>query len=232
MVEIGNYLLNVELISIVLTPIISLIAVFIYAKALKNSKDQNNVLLSQNIKPNFEKEIDFLIIEGDKNGMVLENLDFSKEKKTYKISGVLESLYPYIRSLANSEEFQTHRKNRIELTEETIKSKNYSNEIFWTRHIIYRTSKYARYFENIELFLKKVEASRMINEDEYAIKNRLRRLVLEDIIQFYNGYYKETGLTEMLIPVYTLENHKTEWRKLEESHLFNSIENISKMISR
>jgi len=144
----------------------------------------------------------------------------------------LEGLYQYIKNLTNSQEFQIDRKNKILINEKSLKPKGYSDEIFWIRHIIYKNSNYARYFKNIELFLEKVENSRMIDEDKYAVKNSLRRLVLEDTIHFYNCYYKETRLTEMIIPAYNIENTKTEWRKLEESHLFKSIENISNMISR
>jgi len=84
MIEIGNYLLDLNLIAIVSTPIISLIAVIFYAKALQNSTNQNKVLLSQNIKPNFEKEIEFLLKEGNEEGIVIEKRIFQKIKKSIK----------------------------------------------------------------------------------------------------------------------------------------------------
>lgn len=231
MIEIGDYLLDLNLIAVVSTPIISLVAVIIYARALKNSTNQNKVLLSQNLKPNFEKEIEFLLKEGNKKGIV-QKTDFSEEKITYKVSNTFQGLYQYVRNLTNCEEFQMDRKDKIFLNEKLINSKNYSKDLFSIRHIIYKNSSYARYFKNIELFLEKVENSRLIEEDKYAVKNSLRRLILEDSINFYNGYYNQTRIAEMTIPAYNIDNTKTEWRKLKESHLFISIEEIIKMISR
>ncbi|UPS91948.1 hypothetical protein [Bizionia sp. M204] len=220
MIEINGYLLNIELISMIITPLISLIAVIIYAKALKNSTEQNKIILSQNIKANFEKEIHNLFNEGnEKSG--LEN-----ENDAFKILNIFEGIFPLIRNLTNDEEFESDRVKKTILNEEKLILKRYNKNLFKIRSVVYENSKSAEYYKNLEIFLNNIESSQMIKEDKYSIKNQLRRNVLKETLEYYKSHLKTTHLTEMLIPLYEQKYNEIKWIKLNKSHLFNSIEKI------
>ncbi len=230
MLEIGQYIVNLELISIVTTPIISFIAIIIYAQALKNSRQQNEVLISQNIKPNFENEIMGIFEEGKNTGHVITNSKETSEKKSFDHIHIFDALDYHMRRLINSGEFKIDRDQKKDLTEEYLQKRNYWNDLYWIRHIINRNSNPAIYYQNIENFLENLENSRMIREDKYSVKNHLRRLVLQKPLKTYRSYFLNLGLKDLEIPIFTLEEHKLEWQKIENSLLIISIEKIEKIL--
>ena len=137
-----------------------------------------------------------------------------------------------MRKLVNSEEFKIDKKQKIVLTEENLGKRNYWNDLYWIRHIINKHSSSTLFYKSIEEFLNKLDNSRLIEEDKYSIKNDLKREILKKPIKTHHFYFLNLGLNKYEIPVYTLENHTLEWRKLENSPLFKSIKKIEDFISK
>ena len=232
MVEIGQYIVNLELISIVATPIISFIAIIIYARALKNSRQQNEVLLSQNIKPNFEKEIKGILEDGKNTGHIIKVSQQTSENKSFDHIHIFDALDYHMRRLINSGEFKIDRDQKKDLTEEYLQKRNYWNDLYWIRNIINRYSNSAIYYKTIENFLENLDNSRMIGEDKYSVKNHLRRQVLNKPLTTYRLFFMNLRLDELEIPIFTVEKHKLEWQKIANSQLFKSIEKIQEILSR
>ena len=232
MIEIGNYIVDLELISIVATPIISLIAIIIYARALQNSRRQNEVLLSQNIKPNFIKEIRGILDDGKNTGHIITISKITGEKKSFDHIHIFDGLDYHIRRLINSEEFNNDRKQKINLTEESLGKKSYWNDLYWIRQIINKYSSSTLFYKSIVEFLDNLDDSRMIDEDKYSVKNEIKRQILKIPLKTYHLNFLNLGINKYEIPIFTLENHRIEWKKLEDSSLFKSMKKIEDFTSK
>ncbi len=216
-----------ELVNYILMPIITLISVFLYFLALRNSQKQNEVFLSQNIKPNFEKEIDALAEEGQKIIIQKEivSLTHSYDNRKQECNG-LDIFYFFIlilKDIHNNEDFIDDWVNRnsssITRTELTRKS-YYPYLNFCYAEILNDWTTLGQYFSKIINLWKQIENSRMINEDKFLTLKILERKINHKILRYYDQLFN-SDLFSTYLPI-PVDDNKIDWVKIEKFSLVNA----------
>lgn len=206
-----------ELFALVAGPIISLIAVIIYGLALRLSPRQNKVLLSQNIKPNFEKEIAALEEEAKEKKYnhatpgytkVYNNLSFTQ--------GIIDSL----NKISNDEDYREDllkKENGEEITWGYLEKRNYWPHLLYSQLFIWKNSEPRNYFLEIKKLLKDIQQSQLIVEDKVMVENHLRRKLLKT---FLNDmlYIQFTNSLDVQIPLRSTEGVK--WESFADSKIY------------
>ena len=111
----------------IITPVFTIIASLIYGCALYNTINQNKILLSQNLKPYFENEIERLIKKSKKtqvNKALLENK--VELPKKINIQNYIDILFKVFIALSKNVEY-------ISDLNQFKKGKIFTNEYFITR---------------------------------------------------------------------------------------------------
>lgn len=231
MVEIGPYIIDIELIAIVAGPIVSMVAIIFYARALSTANKQNKVFLSQNIKPNFEKEIQHFIIQGSKEKSQYRIRNTS-ESITFKMKDIGSPIFTSIRALINNKDYRIElEKAKTENCTESLMcpEKSFYNNINFLRLNIARNSETSKFFTEIFQFIEEINSSQLIKEDQRIIKKELKRKVLEITLDRYNIMNNMT-LLDTYIPQYIEAEHKEKWTKLKNSYLINIFKKIDQSI--
>lgn len=166
-----------------LTPSLTVIATIIYATALFLSLKQNRIVLNQNIKPHYEREIENLI--NDAHNIKIESKTIHNDQNI-NVTNYIQFINESILSLARNEEFLEDYKDYIEgkiITTKHIMDRDYVYEIMFLSGftILNKTS---FFYDRLKDFIEEINHSKLILEDKDLIKKRIKGSLLSDYISF------------------------------------------------
>ncbi len=167
----------------IITPILTIIATVIYAWALINTIKQNDIILSQTIKPHFEGEIEDLLNEA--RGVILDS-------RTLKINHEIHALN-YVREVNNSlarlckdehflkdlESFE----NNNSINYSTLKERSYFGEILFLNQLITMNG-VDFFYGNVKLLLEEISQSKLIEVEIELLKKKIYRKLLNEYMAF------------------------------------------------
>lgn len=222
-----------EIINFISMPIITLFSVAIYYQALRISRKQNEVLYSQNIKPEFQKEIDHLELEGQNLSIMHKTSvvpSLVKEPSSYNALEAFDGFTKLLTNLQKNRDYisdweERHNSN-MEFTELTRKS-YYHDIIFLISTTSYSWQPLSQYYSKIISVWKQIENSNMIKEDKFLTLNLLERKVVSKILEHYQ-ILNYIGFTKFFIPFSENDTYVT-WRKFEEYEIVKIAEEIMKL---
>lgn len=181
-----NLLFNSSNFNNILTPIISFLAFIIYALALYMTIKQNKILLSQNIKPFYEKRIDELIINSKKNKINYYTDDEIKECHLLEYINVLNKK---IIELGINKDYLldlNRYRNGIIINKEYLKTRSYyGTSLFLAGFSLPFNPDLEFYYNDIIDIIEEVNLSKMIKEDKILINKRIKHIFLRDYIAFF-----------------------------------------------
>lgn len=167
----------------ILTPSLTIIATIIYATALFLSLKQNRIVLSQNIKPHYEIELENLINDAA-NTKIESNIVHVDQD--INVTNYMKYLNDSILNLARNAQFLEDYQNYNEgkkITKKHIMESDYIHEImFLSRFTI--LSKVSFFYDKLKYFIEEINDSKLITEDKVLIKKRLKMKLLVEYLSF------------------------------------------------
>jgi hypothetical protein len=172
----------------IVTPIATCIAVYIYTMALFNSVKQNKILLSQTIKPYFEKEIERLIKESDE---IIIRTVLIKNKimkdKIINVKNYIDLINDICIELSKNEDFKNdfndfekgilYKKNHFE-------ERSYYSEVLFLNQFVSEIGVIPFFYDKIKILIEEINISKLIEEDKILIKNSIKRTFLAEYFSF------------------------------------------------
>ena len=172
----------------VVTPIATCIAVYIYAMALLNSFKQNKILLSQTIKPYFEKEIDRLINEYDEITIptfLIENKIM--KDKIINVRNYINFINYICIELSKNEDFKSDFndfKKGILYKKNHFEKRSYYSEVLFLNQFVLEIGDIPFFYDKIKILIEEINVSKLIEEDKILIKNSIKRTFLAEYLSF------------------------------------------------
>jgi hypothetical protein len=218
-----NYLeFSSQLFNNILTPIISLIAVIIYSFALYQSIKQNKImhsqyriLFSQNIKPYYEKEIEFLLTKAE--GLTIKNLTLELGQTSFNALNYTSGIYSAISLLIYNQEFQEDVKSYKDGNKfkyDYLEKRSYYNcFLFLTQYLTIMNPIDSFYSESKSL-IEEIKLSNLLSEDKTMLKKRINRLLIKpylDLVLFFNSN------KNFIFPIYNPLKPEIEFKPFSET---------------
>lgn len=215
------------------TPIISIIAVIIYALALYNTINQNKILLSQNLKPYFENEIENFIKKSKKEltskKLLIDRIELPKKITAQNYINVLSRVFI---ALIKNSEYQSDLKEfnkGVKFNNEYFETRSYFKEIFFLTEFTFQYSPIQSHYGEILEFIREINLSKLIDEDKELLKKRIKRTLIGDYIAFIDFSDRNPSLITPPIPFISMDKldckfikiNNTDFRKHYE--IFNKV---------
>ncbi|PIF34318.1 hypothetical protein CLU81_4957 [Flavobacterium sp. 9] len=165
------------------TPSLTIIATIIYAYALFLSLKQNKIVLSQNIKPHYERETENLI--NDARNIKIENKTIHSDQDinvTNYIQFINESILNLAKNKEFLEDYQNYNKGE-KITSEYIMNRDYICDLMFLSGFT-MLNKVSFFYDKLKGFIEEINHSKLISEDKELIKKRLTGSLLSDYISF------------------------------------------------
>lgn len=214
----------------IVTPIAALIGIYFYSRALNVSQEQNKLLLSQNLKDNYLKEIDMLIHDSQETLVLGMNSVFTGFKlKDIKGVKFYDEYIKLISDLRKDKDFiiDNRKFRRKEFIEEVdyFETRTYSEYSLYFVPFIYGTSEYFKLINSALDLLKVISLSKMNNQDKLILFNILYSKILVDYLQLYNlesNLFKEAYIPDQFT------TDRATFRKLFETKFGYYLEDVLK----
>lgn len=181
----------------VVTPIFTIISVLIYSFALFTALNQNKVILSQNIKPFYEREIEKLLIHGKEirfMSLTAEEEESGKIDAFNYLNFINEKLLILSNDAHYNKDYDDF-KNGILKDRSWYKNRSYRNELFFLNQFIFGISSVSYFYKKIEQLISEINESKLIEEDKILLKRHIFRTFLKDYMSFI-----ETQLNHDFMP--------------------------------
>ena len=168
----------------ILTPIISLFAVIIYGYALNNSLVQNKILLSNNLKPHYETEIETLIVES-------KRLTDSKHKDLFEgdvtFDNFIDRVMDSIVILTKSDDFHYDHEDferGIGKKRDYFLNRSYVNHLWFISQYTMGFHPFSFFYDKVKSLIIEVMESDLIIEDKQLIIKRIYSLFINKYLSF------------------------------------------------
>lgn len=167
-----------------LTLYISAFSILIYSFALFNSINQNKILLSQNIKPYYEKRIDNLITKSEKNKIYNKVLFNNEDVNAMNfISYIDKCLLNFANNSDYSSDYSKYEKG-LQLTSEYFLNCSYIKEIRFLTEISSKIGIVNSFLRNNFILIEEINKSNLIEVDKKILKSRIFDEILSDYMNF------------------------------------------------
>lgn len=212
----------------IVTPIAALIGIYFYSRALNVSQEQNRLLLSQNLKDNYLKEIEMLL--HDSNEIIVLGLNnISSGFNIEEIKGV--NFYDkYIKLISNLRKdkdfiYDNRRFRRKEFDEDIdyFESRTYGEYSLYFAPFIFGISGYFNLINSSIDLLKVISLSKMNNQDKLILFNIIYSKILVDYLQLYhleNNLFKESYIPDQFT------SDRATFKKLFETKFGDYLDDI------
>jgi len=204
-----NLLFNSNKFNNIFTPIISFLAFIVYALALYMAIKQNEIILSQNIKPHYENEIDEYIAKAKeisiKNSLVLG----SKEYNGFQyVDAIKDSLLTLTNDKDYNEDYEAYEKGEIK-NKEYFKTRSYYDTLLFLSEFTIDLNEIN--FFNLELknLTDEINISKLIQEDKSLLKKKIKRLFLDKYMTIMR-FTKMYEFMKIKFPILYSINNKIE----------------------
>ncbi len=238
MIEFGGYIWYYELIFMLLTLIATIVSIYLYYKALKLSGEQvsqvnksNQVLLSQNIKPDFDREIDVLKEQG-KTININHWSELEGKNITYNFKDILQKLLENFMAIEEKNRYSDKLPEfkRIIKTVDDFSKLEFYNELMYLHNVLDFYFPLYNYFAKIREMVRRIRSSEMIEEHKHFTKINLEREVLGANILYSRIILKNFGNVEY--PIFNISSNKMQWIKVKDFKLMLLLEDLNNDLER
>ena len=170
----------------IVTPIVSTLALATYAATLFYLISQTKIILSQNLKPFFERELEVL------NEAAADIRIKSYEGTVlceYDINNYIKSISNTLNFLKYNSEFQKDIESYAKgakFIERDIECKEYFDYLDNLTELVNENNPVILHYRKVLAFMLEVRCSKMIQEDRELLINRAKRTFLEPYLDFIN----------------------------------------------
>lgn len=201
------------------TPIIGIVSFIVYSLALFLAFNQNKTILSQHLRPYYEREINRTIseLEKEKIDTVLIETD-GKEYNGINYPNLISNQLIILSKNTDYLKDLTDYENGIELKTEYLKERSYYPIIVFLSQ--YTVGLYNRFrYDYLKELIVEINEAKLLNEDKRILKKRIKKEILSYYISFVD--FEQTSLIETPpIPnIYDFSNrNKIEFKKISDSN--------------
>lgn len=177
----------------ILTPILTIISTAIYATALFITIKQNKIILSQNIKPHYEREIEAYIAEAD-NIKIINNSIHKDQDITAKnyIKYINESIFSLAKNEEFHEDYDKYNSNE-KITVNHVMKRDYIYDLMFLTEFT-MLSKVSFFYDKLKEIIEEINKSKLIEEDKQLLKKRIERSLLSEYLAFIDFEDKHINL--------------------------------------
>ena len=179
-----DYLFNTEIFNNLITPLATIISIFIYFIALRFTFFQNRVILSQNLKPHYENEIENLKLEFLNRKI---KIDLNPDATVHNGINYVTAIKDKILKLAQNPDFVTdiikNKKGEI-ISRYHFQNSSYYEDLL---EILIFTSELGPMhflYDDLKLLIEEISLSKLIADDKKFLKKKIRREFLEQYMAF------------------------------------------------
>ncbi len=187
----------------ILTPLLTFVATIIYGWALLTTIGQNKIILSQSIKPFYEKEIDKLLKKAEttqiKKTNLYENEDVNLINYTEYISNTFLKLTENKDYNEDYENFELGR-NSTTITFEYLKSRSYYDEYLFLLQFTLPIGPLPFFYNDLKEFIEEINKSKLIREDKILLKKQIQRTFLLQYLAIIR-LHRQMGMKFPAIPI-------------------------------
>ncbi len=193
----------------IITPTLTFIATVIYGSALFLTIRQNKIILSQNIKPHYEREIESYIAEARNVKIVSTTVHSDKEiNATNYIEYINESILALCRNQQFLEDYDNHNRNQI-LSRNHIMQRDYIFDLMFLSEFTLPMNRIISFYEKLKELIEEINQSKLINEDKKLLKKRIERSLLSEYLAFISFENKNSVIIPP-IPLLYADFDKTD----------------------
>ena len=173
----NNLIFNSTKFNNIVTPFLTIVSVIIYAWALFTTTKQNKIILSQNIKPFYEREIEKLYKKAKKTkikGKILEQKEINLINYTKHIR------YTFI-TLKNNKEFQEDYDMSFSdsnFDDNHFDERSYILELLFLTQFTSKLNQVNFFYSDLKSFIEEINNSKLIPEDKFLLKKQIERTFL------------------------------------------------------
>lgn len=169
----------------VVTPLFTIISVIIYSVALFLTISQTKIILSQNIKPFYEKEIEKFINKAE--NIKIESILF-EEENVNALNYITYISKTFIKLIRNKEYIEdvTQFKNGCDLDLEYFTARSYIKEVLFLSDFTMGVSPIHFFYQDLKEFIIEIDDSKLIEEDKKLLKKQIKRTFVAEYLALIN----------------------------------------------
>lgn len=170
----------------VVTPLFTIISVIIYSVALFLTISQTKIILSQNIKLFYEKEIEKFIDKAENTK--IESILFEEENVNALnyITYISKTFMKLIRNKEYIEDINQF-KNECDLDIEYFINRSYIKEVLFLSDFTMGVSPIHFFYQDLEEFIIEIDNSKLIEEDKKLFKKQIKRIFVAEYLALVNS---------------------------------------------
>jgi hypothetical protein len=170
----------------ILTPILTIIATIIYGWALLTTMGQNKIILSQSIKPFYEKEIEKLVNKAEATAIdkpsIYANENINLINYTKYITSSLFKLTEHKHYNEDYETFEYSKDAQI-ITYDYLKSRSYFPEFIFLSQFTVPIGAVHFFYGDLMKLIEEINNSKLIPEDKILLKKQIQRTFLLEYLE-------------------------------------------------
>ncbi len=200
------------------TPIIGLASFIVYSFALLLAIRQNKTILSQNLRPYYEREINRIISDFEKEIVDSESIiDDGKEYNGINYPNLISSqLFELTKNSDYNKDLIDYERG-MEIKAQDIKGRSYFPIVLFLSKYTIGVSNIFRYNYLKEL-VEEIENSKLIEDDKIILKKRIKKEILLYYMSFISSEDSPTLQSPPIPYVFDYRNQdKIEFKKISDS---------------
>jgi hypothetical protein len=206
----------------IVTPIISFFAFVTYAITLIYLIKQNKIILSQNLKPHYEKEYNLLVKKAKKT--IIEK-GIIKPKK-YNALNIVNAIYWSLYELTDSSNYNEdleYFKEGKRFDRDYYKKRDYYENLLFLLNFTIDLNIISFFQENVITFKNEIKNSKLIQEDKSLFNNKIDRVFFSSYISLIEDMDKREDFFPSIPMIYNFDGeiifrtiNRTDFRKIYE----------------
>lgn len=213
----ANLHFNPENFNNVLSPLFSLLALFASLVALLFSFGQNKLALSQNLKPHYEMEIERL-----KNKAFEIQIQEPGDNEVYNAINYIRKIEKTLLHLSQNDHYKEDYDKSINKEKvsgrDYFASRSYYGKLLFLMDFITLISPVYFYYARVTDLITQVDNSKLIPEDKFLLKKRIRDEFLEDYIAMVGFMKSHRDMIPTIPDIYTNNDGTIKFRSLADSN--------------
>ncbi len=202
----------------IITPTFTIIATLIYGFALFNTMNQNKIILSQSLKPHYEKEIENLVIKSREikiEGELTNNDESIKINALNYIEAINNSIIKLSKNKEYLEDYAKYENNEI-LNIDYLKSRNYFVNLLFLSQFTIGMNSISFFYDDIKILIQEINQSNLISEDKELLKKNIKRNLLSEYMAFID-FLDKHPLIVPPIPLLNYYNENIEFKLISKT---------------
>lgn len=211
----ANLAFDSQVFNNLISPLAAIIALPIYSWALYTTIRQNKIILSQNIKPHFEREIDQLIVKA-KNTFIEDEIGQNhtpEELNALNFPKLFMSVFHRLTTNADYKKDLWDYQHGEKFAEIDLRDKTYAPQVFFLMQFRFPLGSLYFFHSDVKTLLMDITQSKLTEDDKDLLKRRVKKDLLEQylaIISFMDNH----DIFNPLIPVLYDMDESTKFERI------------------